>query len=59
MFGLGNRHSSAFRLMFELTMATFRASQIPAIVFKQPDEVSDFHARIIGAFSIRWRSRNG
>jgi hypothetical protein len=46
-----NRHSSALRLMFELAVATFRSRQMPTILFKQPDEIADFHARIIGAFS--------
>lgn len=32
--------------MFELTVATFRPCQVPAIVFEQPDQVSYFHARI-------------
>ena len=33
----GDRNCSAFRSMFELTVATFRPSQVPALVFEQPD----------------------
>jgi hypothetical protein len=46
-------HRSAFRCVFELTVAAFRASQMPAIVFKQSDEVSNLHALIIRASSDR------
>jgi hypothetical protein len=44
--------------MFELTMAAFRASQIPAIVFEQPNEVANFHARIIRASLFPWKPHN-
>lgn len=50
-----NGHGSAFRLMFELAVAAFGASQVPAIIFEQPNEVSHFHARIISALSDRWK----
>jgi hypothetical protein len=54
----GHRHGSAFRLMFELSVAAFRPSQIPTIVFQQPNEVSDFHARIIKASSVKGKPHN-
>jgi hypothetical protein len=43
--------------MFELAVATFGASQVPAVIFEQPNEVSHFHARIILALSDRWKPR--
>lgn len=47
----GHCHGSLFRWMSELTVTALRPSQIPAPVLQQPDEVPDFHARIIKGFS--------
>jgi hypothetical protein len=33
--------------VFELAMTTFGANQIPAIIFKKFDNVSDFHKGIV------------
>jgi hypothetical protein len=48
----GDGNGSAFRLMFELTVATLRSGKIPTIVFEQPDQVPHFHARIMEASSV-------
>jgi hypothetical protein len=33
--------------------------QIPTIIFERSDEIADFHAWIIEAFSGAWKPHNG
>jgi hypothetical protein len=40
----GNRDGALLRSMFELAMTPFHAGLIPAILFKQFDDFSNFHA---------------
>jgi hypothetical protein len=39
----GNGHGATLRSMFELAMASFHAGLVPAILFKQFDNFSNFH----------------
>ena len=54
-----NSHSATFRRMFELAMTTFRPGQVPTILFKLLDEVTNFHARMISNLSKQWKPPNG
>ena len=45
----GNR--ARFGRVFELTMATFRSSQVPSVLLELSEEVANFHARMISDLS--------